>query len=158
MKKFVFRLETVLDLRKRKEEEVQQKLSKILDMERIVREELDSIRQKQFSYRQKIEKLKSNIGKINDLLTYQCYVDSLQNQIEELEKRLYEIGQLVMQVRQELAEAAKERKIIEKMKEKDLEEYMFMVRNKEISQLDEIGVIREARKMIAKDAEKQTNS
>ena len=150
MKKFVFKLEPVLDMKKRNEEEVQVMLGMALADLQVLKDELDNIYNKKNDCQNKMEKFKASMCRIDELLTYQNYVESVVRQMGSLKVKILEMEKKVEEVRKLLAQAAKERKMIEKMKEKEFEKYQKELRTKEINFLDEIGVLRETRKMLTK--------
>lgn len=150
MKKFVFKLETVLDMRKRKEEDIQIKLGIAISELHKMQLNLEETYKKRRSYQAEIEIFKSNIKQMDDLLMYQNYVDSMEKVIERMKLEILEMEKKVEEVRVLLGQAARERKMIEKMKEKEYEKYQKEQRTQEINFLDEIGVLKEARKIMSK--------
>jgi flagellar export protein FliJ len=60
---------------------------------------------------------KKPIG-IEDLLTYQNYLENLDKRLTEQECRIHEIEQEVEEMRELLMQACKDKKIIEKIKER----------------------------------------
>jgi flagellar FliJ protein len=150
MKKFVFRLETVLDLRKRKEEQVQIKLGEALASLNMEIKKLETLFEKREFYRSEIEKMRAIATRVSEVLMYQDYLDSLEVAIKKQAELVLKMEKLVDEVRLELAECAKQRKIIEKIKENEHEEYVKEFEAKERNILDEFGVITMARKMSAK--------
>ena len=149
MKKFVFKLETVLDMRKRKEEDVQIKLGIAISELHKMQMNLEETRRKKGAYQSEIELLKSNIQQMDDLLMYQNYVDSVEKLIDRMKLEIREMEKNVEEIRLLLGQAARERKMIEKMKEREYEKYQKEQRAQEINFLDEIGVLREARKIMS---------
>ncbi|MCE1246666.1 MAG: flagellar export protein FliJ [Firmicutes bacterium] len=147
MKKFVFRLETVLDMRRKKEEEVQIKLGEVLTILNQEMAKLEALFDKRNFYQSEITNMKPIATKAMDVMMYQDYLDSLENTIKQQKEIIRKVEKIVEEVRMELAEAAKSRKIIEKIKENEYEEYMKEFEASERSILDEFGVIAVARKM-----------
>lgn len=150
MKKFVFKLETVLDMRKRKEEEVQIKLGIAISDLHKMQMNLEETRRKKGTYQSEIEIFKTNIQQMDDLLMYQNYVDSVEQLIERMKLEIREMEKKVEEIRILLGQAARERKMIEKMKEREYEKYQKEQRLQEINFLDEIGVLKEARRIMSK--------
>ncbi len=149
MKKFAFKLETVLDMRKRKEEDIQIKLGIAISDLHKMQMNLEETYRKRSVYQSEIELFKSNIQQLDDLLMYQNYVDSMEKLIERMKLEILEMEKKVEEIRLLLGQAARERKMIEKMKEREYEKYQKEQRTQEINFLDEIGVLREARKIMS---------
>lgn len=149
MKKFTFRLEAVLEVKKKREEQIQIELGIVLQQLQKIKDLQEEYRNKQIYYLEEIDRIKAKLQHINDILPRQQYVESLDLQIRRLDLDIEQKQEEVDEVRQRLITAAKEKKIMEKMKEKERQAYMKEIRSKELSFLDEIGVLKEARKMVA---------
>ena len=151
MKKFSFKLEPVLNVRKSKEEELQRKLSQILDRLQEAVEEMAKTLSHRHTIASQLEEFKKKPVGIEDLLTYQNYLEQLDKRVNEQEIRISEIEKEVEEMRALLMQACKDKKIIEKIKEKQKACYNLEALRQEINFLDEIGVIRNARKKLECD-------
>jgi flagellar protein FliJ len=151
LKKFSFKLEPVLNVRKSKEEELQRKLSKILDRLQEAVEEMARTLGHRHTIANQLEEFKKKPIGIEDLLTYQNYLENLDKRLTEQECRIHEIEQEVEEMRELLMQACKDKKIIEKIKERQKACYNLEALKQEINFLDEIGVIRNARKKLGSD-------
>lgn len=150
MKKFVFKLETVLDMKKRKEEDIQIKLGIAISELHKMQLKLEETYRKKGAYQSEIEFFKSSMQQVDDLLMYQNYVDSVEKLIDRMKLEIREMEKKVEEIRLLLGQTARERRIIEKMKEREYEKYQKEQRLQEINFLDEIGVLREARKIMSR--------
>jgi flagellar FliJ protein len=135
-----FKLHAVLKYRKTLEEQAQQRLAELLSVEA-------GLKQKQEETRHCLEALSAQVLKKHQqglsILELQLYEDQIEHhrqQQEILQRQLTELGVLVNERRQELLFAARERKIIEKLKEKQLAEYLRKLDRKERVMLDEISL------------------
>lgn len=79
---------------------------------------------------------------VNELMHQQLYIQAIEEKIEEQTNIIHAKKVLVEESRIELVAAQKERKIMEKLKEKDETNYLEDVKNIEQKELDEIAVLR----------------
>jgi flagellar export protein FliJ len=139
MAKFKFKLETVLkvktrleDLRKRElqKAEVARQQAK-MQLESRQAEVADTIK----TYRESCQKKLDVYQAIN----YHKFLIWQNKQVELADRHLNNCIDKVAQTRQQLVEAAKEKKTVEKLKEKAFENYKAEELNLEIKFLDELG-------------------
>lgn len=139
MKKFIFKLESLLNMRQKREELVVQELAaaqaskmrilnKISDTKKIVSALIEDSK----SY------LKASI-RIDSLLISRNYIELLKKQLAALEIELQAADEKILQVKQKLAEAVKQRKIIEKLKENQFTQYKKDYNKNDNAQMDEIA-------------------
>jgi len=149
-----YRLQPVLDVREKKEEEAkinfasaQNTLQQEMKKEKILKEEQKSIQQKQQdTYQQLSNKLSQSPMKITEFTLYQTYKKGLNNQeikvIEKITLQQQEIKKAQLKVdsaRQKFIKASKDRQVIEKHKEKWVEKIKHEIDQKEQKEQDEIG-------------------
>lgn len=139
---FKYKLEVLLRIRTNIEEQAQHKLAHeifVLDKHKLFLAELRKSRQ---------ELIKSIEEKKKETLAaslYCFYWDSMQNQDRRIEFQINAVKaqeHLVEQVRLDLEKKAQERKIVERMKEKDHLEYIRETDRVERKELDELSVLR----------------
>ena len=135
-----FKLQAVLKYRKTLEEQAQQKLAEVLNVQA-------ELRRRQGEANGHLSALsgqllqKQELGlSILELLLYEDQIEHHRQQCEKLQQQLEELEGLLDASRQELLVAARERKIIEKLKEKQLEEYLSHLDRNERKMLDEISL------------------
>ena len=135
-----FKLQTVLKYRKTLEEQAQQRLAEFLAVESALRvkQEETNAHLKRLNG-QLLEKQKQGLS-ILELRLYEDQIDHHRQQHEQRQQQLAEMQVLLNERRQELLVAARERKIIEKLKEKQLAEYLRNLDRKERIMLDEISL------------------
>ena len=140
MKKFRFRLQPLLRLRKQQEDQkkraVGAMLTQILDLQRQALELAEAIKAEGETLKQQY--VQGNVD-LNWVSHYRRYVTSVQRAIAERIQAATSIQEKLHQARRKLAEAAKQTKILEKLKEKQQKQYEREWQRKENRQLDEIG-------------------
>ena len=140
MKKFRFRLQPVLKLREQQEEQKQRAVgvlqSEIAEQQRqalvmaeVVKEQ-GQILKDHFS--------QGNVD-VNWISYYQGYVSNMQRSIAEKINTVGQVQKKLAQARSELAEAAKQTKIIEKLKEKRKTRYDKQLQRQETFEQDELA-------------------
>lgn len=133
MKKFQFRLQRLLDIREARENEIKNELMKVLALqnkERVLQEEL----------RTKINRYESNYGdmikkgafRADDALAILRFADISRRAIDEAEKRIEKLEPEAQAIRERLVIASRDKKIVEKLKERKFEEFNYEL-NKEIA-------------------------
>jgi flagellar FliJ protein len=126
MKKFKFRLQTLLQIREAREREIQYELAKIVSLQNRERE-------KQAALRQRIEEQKSLFGaklkkgsySASEAILFERFVDVSLRAIGTAEERIKSMEPQIQEVRNRLVEASRSRKVVEKLKERRLSEYNY---------------------------------
>ena len=134
MKKFVFSMEKILDLREYEEKQAQIELGKaIADAEKI-RQQLN------FVAIEKAKMLSMDISgtSINERLVHENYLVRLDRQKEILLEELAAAELIVEEKRAVFAEALKKRKVLSNLKEKQLQQYKKEKQLKEDNIVDDI--------------------
>lgn len=93
---------------------------------------------------QEEEKVKNSIRyrDIHQLRHQHLYIQKIEEQIQEQDELIHETNKKLEDARQELIEAQKDRKIMEKLKEKDMTSYRNNIKSAEQKELDEIAVLK----------------
>jgi flagellar FliJ protein len=140
MSKFGFRLEPVLAQRKREEQERQRELA---SRELVVVKLQNDLKRLDESLQGAAEDLRKNhlTGAINlnFLTAHRRFLTAMQRQGIGIVQQVAGAQVLVDEARQQLAEAAKRRKVIEKLREKQFARWREDQERRELAQLDEIG-------------------
>jgi|SRR5581483_864095 len=141
MAKFAFKLEGVLRQRKHVEQEKMRALAAALKV--------------QSEYEQELQKLSDTVQQTNDdirrnhltgvldmsfLAAHRRFMNAMQRQSIGIQQKIAQAKQRVNEARAVLAEAAKQRKVMEKLREKHYERWRADLAAKEFRELDEIGV------------------
>ena len=126
MKKFKFSLQKLLEIREAKETEIKNELMKVLGIqnrERMLQEEL---RVKITKYESEYsEKIKKGSFSPDETMSIMRYVTGARNAIVEAQSRIDAIQPVVDEIRARLVIASREKKVVEKLKERKFEEYMY---------------------------------
>jgi flagellar FliJ protein len=137
MAKFVFKLQSVLNLRKQKEDSIKNELAnamKKLEAEKRKLSELETMLED--TVREFNEKTKKTT--VHKLIEFNEYLSLLNSRIKEQKENVNNAVQYVDKVREELVKAVKERKILEKLRERQFEEFLLEQKKLEQKTNDEI--------------------
>lgn len=133
MKKFQFRLQKLLDIREARENEIKNELMKILALqnkERVFQDELrNKIQHYETGYR---DMQKKGSFRSEDALAVLRFADVSRKAIDEAERRIEKLEPEVHRIRELLVIASRDKKVVEKLKERKFEEYNYEL-NKEIA-------------------------
>ena len=148
MSKFKFKLETVLKVKVRIEELRKMELSKAesrceearLELCRCQDEVEVNIRLYREKFKQRFDPKEAN--------NYHQYLTWLNHQVDLALLKLQECRKEVAECRQRLVEASKEKKVLEKLKEKAYQDYLAGELDAEIKFLDELGTGRYIRDQV----------
>ena len=119
MKKFKFSLEKVLSLREFEENQAQIELAKAISVVTELNNKLKFIA----TERVKNNDARSNSTDLSYLMSIENYIEGLDYQKEILLEELAQAELILEEKRQIMIEAMKKRKALEKLKEKQLQEY-----------------------------------
>lgn len=137
---YKFNLEPVLNQRKSVEESLQKELAilkKLLANEKKIlavfkKAEKEALKELQ-------QKKKKSVG-VCDILLYVRFIEKLSGDIEKQEEKFSDAKKICDQKREDLVEAMKKRKAIEKLKEKSYKQYQQEAARKEQIFLNEVAV------------------
>ena len=125
MKKFKFSLQKLLDIREAKEAKIKNELMKFLGIQNRERMLQDELRSKIKRYESEYsEKLKKGVYSAEEAMFLMRYVDTARNAIAGAQKRIEALQPTVDEIRGRLVVASREKKIVEKLKERKFKEYM----------------------------------
>lgn len=141
MARFVFQLEGVLRYRKNREQERQRELAVVQAQMAKLQAELTALDQ---SVRRANEDMRQNhlTGPIDLALlaAHRRFLGATQQRAMELVQRMALVQRQVDEARRALAASAKDRKVIEKLRERQHERWAADLTRKETAELDEIGM------------------
>jgi flagellar FliJ protein len=141
MARFVFKLEAVLRQRKHVEQEKMRVLATCLKHQADCEAELarlnDNVRQTNDDLR---EHHLTGVLDMNFLAAHRRFMNAMQRQAISIAQKIAAAQQRVTAARADLAEAAKQRKVMEKLRETHFERWRKEQAAKEFRELDEIGV------------------
>lgn len=133
MKKFQFRLQKLLDIREARENEIKNELMKVLALQNKERVYQDELRNKIRHYESGYREMQKKGGLIpEDALAVMRFADISRRAIDEAERRIEKLEPEAQKIRERLISASRDKKIVEKLKERKFEEYNYEL-NKEIA-------------------------
>jgi len=135
-----FKLQSVLDYRQLLENQAQQQLAASTQRKKELEEELQ--RQQQELLRQDLElKQRQQDGlTIAEIDLFENGIQHCRRIIEQLQQELNRLDRWIATEREELLAAARDRQVIEKLKDKQDAEYLKELNRKEREMLDEISL------------------
>ncbi|HWR43167.1 flagellar export protein FliJ [Sporomusa sp.] len=140
MKKFRFRLETLLKFRKMQEEQAQIKLAEATNRLNKEQEYLGILRN-QLASNLKLLSQEQSSGSptIETLKTFSYYIDKIKRHITEQQEQVAKAADYQQECLAELEGAIKQRKLVDNLREKRLEQYGKELLQEEQKILDELG-------------------
>lgn len=134
MKKFVFELEKILEYRNYEKKAAEEELAKALAVETQINNQLEAIAQKMALLKQS---MKTSYN-FNDIVAQRQHTNLLDSQKEDLLNQLTQAKIVTEAKRDVLRECMKKTTALEKLKEKQLEEWKAAVDYEEAELLDEV--------------------
>ena len=144
---YKFPLKAVLKYRKMLEENLQKELGVLKRLLADDRKKLSDIKNIKRKYTKELQSKQQKAISVSDSLLYIRFIDRLSRNLVVQNDRVLQSEKNVDQKRNELLEALKKKKVLEKLKEKGVETYNQNALNKERSFLNEMASVRFNRKM-----------
>lgn len=147
MKKFSFRLQTVLDMREKKLEEKRREMAKVIAVLNEQKQVLDNLINRETSARETLEKIYCS-GKELDILEVTNYKDFIGKVIldQKNQEKIIEKTEYQLQFKQyEVTEALKEVKVMEKLKETQEKKFYKHYEYVQAKEIDDIASTRYAK-------------
>lgn len=145
-KKFVYRLQKVLEFKEKQEEEEKEKLAKLIETQAYERQVKAKLEENLVNVQQTLRhKQASGTLNVEELRYYPGHIRNIENQIKNQELRLQELAIRIKEQRNALMKAAQERQVYEKHKEKSQEIWQEEIDRAEALMLDELATINFAR-------------
>jgi len=137
VKKFIFRMQRVLDIKEKKEEMLKQELGKLIQR-RVAHEEVRDYFIKQMN--DEFNKMRdSKSFSSADQTLEENYIHALKNNIYKQKLIITDCENKIDKKRLEILENRKEIKVLEKLKEKQKEQYMYDYMLLERKEMDEVA-------------------
>jgi flagellar FliJ protein len=126
MKKFKFKLHKLLDFREAKEKQVKNELATLVNLQNIERNKQFEL-QKKMSERKNLLRaaMEKKIFSYNEILAYEHFSINANKAINIAESKIQEMEPAIHKVRERLVEASREKKVVEKLKEKQYQEFLY---------------------------------
>ena len=140
MKKYSFRLQSVLEIRETALEDKRLEMAKVLKLLNDYENELKTLEEKTVNYNVELEGISNSNDYINvaDIAGYNNYLVDIEQKIKN-QKFLIENTKKVLREKQsEVNEALKEVKVLEKLKETQSQKFYKAIEKKEAEEIDDI--------------------
>jgi flagellar protein FliJ len=152
VKKFRFKLQSVLDLKQKLEDEEKRKLADLMQLQAQEERKLLHLQQTRAQRIQEFKEKQCQGGiNVTELQMYSYIIEKLKNDIINQQLRLKEIAIRIEEQRQALIKATQERKTYEKLKEKRHQAWIDEEEYEEKKFIDELATIKFAREASTKD-------
>ncbi len=126
MKKFKFRLQKLLDIREAAEKGAKNELAEVMSIQNRERQKQDELRDSIDRHRSHFrERLIKGDFTPKEAIFFEKYVNISQRAIELSDERILQLEPEVIRRRGKVIEASKERKTVEKLKEKKLNSFNY---------------------------------
>ncbi len=137
---YKFKLQSVLNYRQILEDQAQQQLSSSLQQRLELRQQMTRVAERLMQTDREL-KLKQQKGMdIADLTLFEDQISHCQRQLDLLRKQQLRLERTIDEQRQELLQASMERQVMEKLRDKQKDEYLREEGRKERELLDEISL------------------
>ncbi len=136
-----FALDTVLSYRQRLEDIAKNNLAQARIVENETALKLAEEQESYLSLVKMIERVQQQGVSIIDLITHEEHLEFVKMRVVELEKELEQKKDHVARTRKELLKKARERQVLEKLKERQNADWKHYLNKKEAAMLDEIAII-----------------
>ncbi len=143
-KKFKYDLEAVLKVRGIREKKEQEKFAEKRRAYIKEKEREEAIEQEKHDKEDELRGVfrKGPISNFEKVMRRRAHLDVLKDDLDEQVEKVIEASKLLEEQRARLVEAVKDKKIMEKHKEKKLEEYNKLMQDLELKFMDEIATQR----------------
>lgn len=143
MKRFTFSLENILKYRQSIEAQERELLARALQKEHLEESRVQELAREKYTYLSTYDFHKSNI---NNMRQQESYLTSLDLRIENQQQQLDQAKRLSNTLRVKVVTATSDRKILENLKERHLEEYRLELSRTQQKILDDVGISSYCRK------------
>lgn len=141
-KRFVWRLETVLKSKYRIEEQRQQDLGRAMSKLGVQQTERSRIIDLQKKCRQDLKHMQTGRLNVTDLAQINTHLEILDQQCRSVETRIKDAQKVVDATREKLAQAVRERQVLENLKAQDYKAFQKAERKRDQMMMDELAARR----------------
>lgn len=144
MKGYQFKLQKVLDVRKVKEDLIG---ARVAELEKIIETQKGHLlflegKKEEVLVKRREERETEGSFQVEEEMFYEWYLENLERKVEVVKTSLKQLEEQMRKTREELIKAAVDRKIMEKLKDKDYESFKVEVIRNDQKNLDEITIHR----------------
>jgi len=141
MKKFSFSLQSLLDYRKRKEDRLKIELARTITEEEKEKIVLEELKRKMTLCQEELREKKEK-AEIALVIFYYSYLEKLMTRIDEQKRKIEKITRKRKKLHQQLIQASRERKLVEKIRDKRWARFIYLRGKLEQQVIDESAIIR----------------
>ena len=142
MKKFAFRLETLLRYRKSLEEKEQAELFQLFSRHQRENGHLQDLQRKHREVLAELTEQKSAGADYGETSWFYLYLDRLRFEMRKSAERIYRLDQDINEQKAVLIEASKKKKILDSLKTRERKAYISAADKQEQKAIDDLVVIR----------------
>ena len=140
MKRFEFRLQRLLDIRAAKEREVQNELAGLVAIQNRERMKQEHYRSSIAEQHEKFSaKIKRGEYSYSEAASFERYIDFAHRVIAAQQQRIEAMEPEIQKVRERLVQASKERKVVERLKDRRKEEYLYEYNREMAKEIDDMN-------------------
>lgn len=147
MKPFVFKLQTALDLKAKEEDKKKEELQKATQLYRDAIDHLNSLKEKMLEVQAQVRRNQQNCVEFQMIKMLQDFILTLISRISDQEAFIETCRIAMEQVRSGLLAVMKDRKVLEKLKERHYQAYLKECQREEQKTIDEMATISYTRKI-----------
>lgn len=136
-----FKLQAVLDHRQRIEDKAKQSLAQAIQHEHLLMDKITDATGDLAEICRTYEQRQEVGMHGHEFALYENSISHTRQLLIDLDRQLGEARQQVLQARQQLAEASREKKLLGKLKEKKLSEMQKELQRREMIEIDEIAIM-----------------
>ncbi|MDY0191569.1 MAG: flagellar export protein FliJ [Desulfuromonas sp.] len=136
-----FKLQAVLDHRQRLEDLAKQTLAEAIQKEQLLMSKMTDETGELAEICRSYEERQSIGMQGHEFMLYENRISHKRQLLTKLDRQLEEARQQVRRTRQALADASREKKLLEKLKEKKTEEIKQELNRQEMMQIDEVAIM-----------------
>jgi flagellar FliJ protein len=142
MKKFAFRLETLLHYRKNLEEKEQAVLFQLFSRLQRESNHLQDLQEKHQETLEELTQMRAEGAVYGETTWFYLYLDRLRFEMRRSSERIRQLEQDIQEQKAVLVEASKKKKILDSLKTKEKKAFISALDKQEQKAVDEIVVIR----------------
>ncbi len=146
MRRFQFKLQTVLDVKKKREEVLQAELAQLRELYQQQQESLAHLEEKHLFYQAQLQNQREDQLEIKSILAHLEYLKFIAGQISQQEEELSRLTEALEGKRASLVEASQECQLLEGLKERERVGHLLEYRREEQRFLDEVAQLSFVRK------------
>ena len=138
MAKFIYRMQSVLDIKQKLEEQAKNEFAKARLQLTLEEDRLQKLMERRNSYMEEGKKLRESSLNVRDILENRDAIENMKRLITAQQRTVKKAEEMLETAREKLTEAMKESKTQEKLKEKAFKTFMKEENARESREIDEL--------------------